>query len=197
MPPAGQERIREQRSPAHATRAARPCPPRTARPRPRAADRRSQNTRAWKQGADAEIRVSSDWPSSCTTAASPQRNARTSTTSRLAPGCHHFDQHNKQPRTTAGQNRGDLFSPRRELLLLNERDRSDLVDGLQRQIDAVRTAATRRRAARRSGRQTMRSATIALTRLAGPRSGRIRATGERYHPIRVRGQFPRQHRLAR
>jgi len=35
---------------------------------------------------------------------------------------------------------GGLFSPRRELLLINGRDRTSLLDGIERQIEAVRTA---------------------------------------------------------
>ena len=47
---------------------------------------------------------------------------------------------NKEHPTPRIEKRGGLFSPRHEVLLINGRNHTQLVDGLKRQIEAVRTA---------------------------------------------------------
>jgi hypothetical protein len=106
-----------------------------------------QSTRAWKQGADAEVRVAHQL------AKHLQRREVVLLHDRRIPGRGraNIDHIAIGPggitvidtKSTRGrlriEKRGGLFSPRHELLIINGRARTHLVDGLERQIEAVRT----------------------------------------------------------
>jgi hypothetical protein len=106
-----------------------------------------QSTRAWKQGADAEIRVARQLAKHLNgrdvvllhDRRIPGRGRANIDHIAVGPGgITVIDTKSTRGRVRT-EKRGGFLSPRREVLLINGRDRTDLVDGLERQIEAVRT----------------------------------------------------------
>ena len=145
-----------------------------------------QSTRAWKQGADAEIRVARQLAKHLNgrhvvllhDRRIPGRGRANIDHIAIGPGgITVIDTKSARGRLRI-ENRGGFLSPRRELLLINGRDRTQLVDGLERQVEAVRTAIAELTAGEldvrgalcfanleglpRLGQLTMRSGTIAI-----------------------------------
>jgi hypothetical protein len=106
-----------------------------------------QSTRAWKQGADEEIRVARQLARHLSgrqvvllhDRRIPGRGRANIDHIAIGPGgITVIDTKSARGRLRI-EKRGGFLSPRRELLLINGRDRTDLVDGLERQLAAVRT----------------------------------------------------------
>jgi hypothetical protein len=145
-----------------------------------------QSTRAWKQGADAEIRVARQLAKHLSgrdvvllhDRRIPSRGRANIDHITIGPGgITVIDTKSAHGRLRV-KTRGGFLSPRHELLLINGHDRTHLVDGLERQLAAVRTAIAELAAAEldvrgalcipnieglpRLGQVTMRSGTIAI-----------------------------------
>ena len=150
-----------------------------------------QSTRAWKQGADAEIRVARQLAKHLNgrdvvllhDRRIPSRGRANIDHLAIGPGgITVIDTKSARGRLRI-QKRGGFLSPRHEQLLLNGRDRTDLVHGLERQIAAIQTVIAELAAGEldvrgalcfptidglpRLGQLTMRSATIAIDAPAG------------------------------
>lgn len=106
-----------------------------------------QSTHAWKQDADAEIRVAHQLAKHLKghnvvllhDRRIPHRGRANIDHIAVGPGgITVIDTKSARGRLRI-EKRGGFLSPRRELLLINGRDRTQLVDGLQRQLAAVRT----------------------------------------------------------
>ena len=106
-----------------------------------------QSTRAWKQGADAEIRVARQLAKHLNgrdvvllhDRRIPSRGRANIDHIAIGPGGITVIDTNSARGRLRIEKRGGFFSPRHEVLLINGRDRTHLVDGLERQIAAVRT----------------------------------------------------------
>jgi Nuclease-related domain len=107
-----------------------------------------QSTRAWKQGANAEIRVARQLAKHLNgrhvvllhDRRIPGRGRANIDHITIGPGgITVIDTKSARGRPRI-EMRGGFLSPRRELLLINGRDRTQLVDALEHQIEAVRTA---------------------------------------------------------
>ena len=105
-----------------------------------------QSTRAWKQGADAEIRVARQLAKHLNgrnvvlldDRRIPRRGRANIDHIAIGPGgITVIDTKSARGRLRV-QQRGGILSPRHELLLINGRDRTHLIHGLERQIEAVR-----------------------------------------------------------
>jgi hypothetical protein len=106
-----------------------------------------QSTRAWKQGADAEIRVARQLAKHLMgrdvvvlhDRRIPGRGrANIDHITIAAGGITVIDTKSARGRLRV-EKRGGFFSPRHKVLLINGRERTELVDGLEPQIAAVRT----------------------------------------------------------
>ena len=145
-----------------------------------------QSTRAWKQGADAEIRVARQLAKHLNgrhvvllhDRRIPGRGRANIDHIAIGPGgITVIDTKSARGRLRIEMH-GGFLSPRRELLLINGRDRTQLVDVLERQVEAVRTAIAQLTTGEldvrgalcfpnleglpRLGQLTMRSGTIAI-----------------------------------
>src|ERR1019366_10456845 len=107
-----------------------------------------QSTRAWKQGADEEIRVARQLARHLSgrhvillhDRRIPGRGRANIDHIPIGPGgTTVIDTKSARGRLRIEMH-GGFLSPRRELLLINGHDRTQLVDGLEHQIEAVRTA---------------------------------------------------------
>ena len=106
-----------------------------------------QSTRAWKQGADEEIRVARQLARHLSgrhvillhDRRIPGRGRANIDHIAIGPGgITVIDTKSARGRLRI-EKRGGFLSPRRERLIINGRDRTKLVDGLERQVEAVRT----------------------------------------------------------
>ena len=144
------------------------------------------STRAWKQGADAEIRVARQLARHLSgrdvvvlhDRRIPGRGRANIDHIAIGPGgITVIDTKSARGRLRV-EKRGGFFSPRHKVLLINGRDRTRLVDGLEHQMEAVRTVIAEVAAGEidvrgalcfpnldglpRLGQLTMRSGTIAI-----------------------------------
>jgi Nuclease-related domain len=105
------------------------------------------STRAWKQGADAEIRVARQLAKHLNgrdvvllhDRRIPGRGRKNIDHIAVGPGGITVIETKSTRGRLRTEKRAGFLSPRREVLLINGRDRTHLVDGLEHQIEAVRT----------------------------------------------------------